>query len=81
MKKYNEWYKWQVLMYLMLFAHLYAPATIDLLSIRWQDPFHDGVNLHSLMSIVLIMMKGGHLSDGVTTSLKVNKPQQRCSVM
>lgn len=68
-------------MYLIFCALLYVPATIDSLSIRWQDPSHDGVNLHDLMSIVLIMMKGGHSSDGVTTSLKVNKPQQRCSVM
>lgn len=64
-------------MYLILYALLDVPATIDLLSFRWQDPFHDRVNLHDLMSIVLIMINGGHLSDGVATSLKVNKPQQR----
>lgn len=79
--KHNECYKQQVSMYLRLCALLYVPATIDLLSIRQHDPFRDGAHLQDIMSIVLIMIKGGHLSDGVTTSLKVDKPQQRCGVM
>lgn len=44
-------------MYLRLYALSYVPATIDLLSIRQQDPFHDGVDLQDLMSIVSIMIK------------------------
>lgn len=51
-------------------------ALIDFLSIRWQDASHARVNLCDVMSIVLIMIKGAHLSDGVTTSSKVNKLQQ-----